>query len=237
MLDFAQRFAAADPATTPPDAPLSDEALALLDRVLTPRAAQPVTGLPTVRPRRPRWQLPRLGIAILVPALLVATLAAMGWGLFNGIGMPAPAATMPAEPSPVPYWDELTTEDELVASSDAILVADTIGSEYIEAGDEQYLVATVRVVSTGKGDFEPGQYLQVAFPMWPDDYSSENLDNSGNRVLLFLTTPGVAKTHADPVNPAQGSYDIVDEETLIPGPWNPVELSPDFLKRMHIRLP
>ena len=84
-----QRFAAATARSS-----------AFLDRVLTPRTAQPVAGAPTVRPRRPRWQLPRLGIAILVPALLVATLAAMGWGLFNGIGMPAPAATMPAEPSP-----------------------------------------------------------------------------------------------------------------------------------------
>lgn len=237
MLDLAQRFAAADPASTPPDAPLPDEALALLDRVMTPRAPRAAVGRP-VLPRPSRWRMPRLAIAFLVPALLLATLAAMGWfGWFLGrpAAEPMPTATPAASPSPA--WSAFTTERELVEASDAILVADTIGTGTIELNGESYWLADVRVLRAGKGGFTAGETLRVTWPAseggsWPGALEV------GNRALLFLTTPGAAGTDASLVNPAEGSYLLVDDlPDPIPDGESTLELDAGFLDRMGLRVP
>lgn len=244
MLDFAQRFAAADPATTPPDAPLPDEALALLDRVMVPRGPLPQTVLPPAPKRRRQWQLPRLGPGILVPVLALTMLAALGGLLFPW--SPRPTAPEPTPmPAPSSSWHEFTTEQELVAASDAILVADAIGLEYVEVDGELYRLATVRVVSSGKGDLTGKEYLQITYPE-PTAELADSPDalsmGGGTRVLLFLTTPGRIGADAELVNPVQGVFEVFDDDfhgeaVLSPGPWNPLELGPDFLKRMGIRLP
>lgn len=239
MLDLAQRFAAADPATTPPDAPLPDEALALLDRVMTPRAPRVAAGRPPALPRPPRWRMPRLAIAFVVPALLLATLAAMGWfGWFLGRPAAEPMAT-PAPALPSPSWSAFTTERELVEASDAILVADTIRTGTIELNGASYWLADVQVLRAGKGGFTAGETLRVTWPApegqegsWPGALEV------GSRALLFLTTPGEAGTDASLVNPAEGSYLLIDGfPDPIPEGGSALELDAGFLDRMGLSIP
>ncbi|MGC3955951.1 MAG: hypothetical protein QM804_17180 [Propionicimonas sp.] len=238
MLDFAQRFAAADPATTPLDAPLSDDALALLDRVMTPRAAQPAAKPPAL-PRPPRWQLPRLAIAIAIPALILATLAAMGWGWFGLFSRSTGELTA----TPAPGWAEpsapaFASEQELVAASDAILVADTIGTGTLELNGLRHWLATVKVVSVGKGDFEPGEILQVTWPAPEDSGLWPAALEMGNRGLLFLTTPGAPGTSADLVDPLEGTYLIDDSyPDPIPEGGSSLDVGAGFLDRLGIRIP
>lgn len=232
MRDFAQRLAAANPATTPRDAPLTEDALALLDQVMVPRTAASATYLP---PRRSR--MPRLAIGILVPAILLTVLAVMIRGCSAAVPLPAgaPAATASASAA----WVGFTSEDELVAASDAIVIADTVGVGEIQQNGQPYHVATVRVVSAGKGGFTSGDYLQVGFPdptqefgvMWPTAL------DPGAKVLLFLTTPGVEGADASLVNLIQGSYLITDDPAPVAAPQNPLELDSGFLERMGLKIP
>ena len=234
MIDFAQRFATADPASTPSDAPLPDEALALLDRVMTPRPPLPTAATPPVPPgpRRPsRFRIP--GLAIVVPALVLGlvTLAAMaGWFAFS----PATTTTQ-ASPAPALEWGEYTSEGALVAESEAIVTATTLDLGILDDGGLRYYVATVRVNSAATGPFAPGTQLEVAFPDpepgeadWPPGLKR------GERALLFLRTQD-ALLGSDLVNPTQGSYRLTDTSSVPePHPENPLILDDTFLDRMGL---
>lgn len=249
MLDLTQRFAAADPATTPPDGPLPDEALALLDRVMTPRppAGTPDWTRPVPAPRR-RSRLPRMAIGILVPVLVATALAAAAWGWLSFLGRPAPMPEATPAPSSTARaaWIGYATEQDLIAASDAILTASTLSVGAVEHNDESFYVATVRVISATKGPFAAGQYLHVAFP----DPGSGEVDEYGDLVatglwppglqpgdtaLLFLRLDSVAGAEASLVTPLQGSYQVGAFGTLAESPENPVFLDDTFLERMGLK--
>lgn len=238
MIDLAQRFAAADPATTPPDAPLPDEALALLDRVMTPRAPRPpsaAAGRPSSIPRRLR--LPRLTIGILIPAIVLAGLGmlGLGWFAFNGFGPGPTEAT--AEPSAAPslVQEQFTSEGALVAASDAIITATTLDLSILDDEDGRYYIATVQVISAARGGFDPGEQIEVAFPfLAPDEVWPPGLERGG-KVLLFLRFGGPGGA-GSLVNPTQGSYRLTDTSSVPEAhPENPLALDDTFLKRMGLR--
>lgn len=235
MIDFAQRFATADPATTPPDAPLPEDALALLDRVMTPRAPHATARSGQPAPKRPN-QFRLSGLTILVPALVLITLAAMGWGWFNFGGGQA-LGNAEATPSPAPplEWGEFTTEGALVAASDAIVTATTADLSILDDGGARYYIATVRVISAAKGPHEPGTQLEVAFPdPGPDQESWPPGLNRGQTALLFLRNGPIAT--ADLINPTQGSYRLTDTSSIPePHPGNLLILDDTFLDRMDLR--
>lgn len=235
MRDFAERFAAADPARTPANAPLPEEALALLDRVMTPRIQSPAgSGRLRTRSRRPRWG--RVAVGIVAPVLVLTALV-MARGCSSALGpWPLGAATATASAVPSPVSGEFTSEDDLVAAADAIVVAETVSVSSAAQDGQSYWLATVRVQSAARGEFKPGDSLQVAFVdqsaqlghFWP-----AGLDPN-QRALLFLTTPGVAGADAQLVSPTQGSYLIQDGAMPSASDANPLTLDPDFLARMGL---
>lgn len=242
MIDLAQRFAAADPATTPPDAPLPDEALALLDRVMTPRAPRPSTAAaerPSAIPRGLR--LPRLAIGILIPAIVLAGLGMLGLGWFavNGFGPGPTEAT--AEPSAAPslVQEEFTSEGALVAASEAIITASTLDLGILDDSGARYYIATVRVISAAKGPYAPGDELEIAFPdPGPDDADWPPGLRRGEKALLFLRYD-VPAANAGLINPTQGSYLLLSTGTgpkPVGHPENPLTLDPTFLERMGLRV-
>lgn len=236
MIDVAQRFATADPATTPPDAPLPEEALALLDRVMTPRAPHAPVGAGRPVPARPRpFRLSSL--TILVPALVLVTVAAMGWGWFSFGGGQA-VGNAEATPSPAPplEWGEFTTEGALVAASEAIVTATTVDLGILDDGGLRYYIATVQVISAAKGAYDPGTQLEVAFPdPGPDEESWPPGLNRGETALLFLTYDATA-ANASLISPTQGSYRLTDSSSgPEPHPGNPLILDDTFLDRMNLR--
>lgn len=233
MIDFAERFATADPASTPSDAPLPDEALALLDRVMTPRPPLATAAAPHAPKRPSRFRLP--GLAILVPALalVLVTLAAIGgWLAFGPV-----TATTEASPAPALEWGEYTSEGALVAESEAIVTATTLDLGILDDGGLRYYVATVQVSSAAKGPFTPGTQVEVAFPDrgageadWPPGLKR------GEQALLFLRyQDGTTVVEAELINPTQGSYRLTDTSSVPePHPENPLILDDTFLDRMGL---
>ena len=229
MDEIAALIAQADPARTAREAPVPREADVLLREVLaTPRRPERRHGKAGRMPASHRPQR----LALLAGAGAMVLIA----GLVVSVWKPAETPgtfTISHSAPPIADYPWYATEDELIAASDAILRGEVLSEReaQIDGIDGvDYTVVTVKVETVAKGPLKPDEQVDVKYPSVTEP-TPVGLE-PGDHVVLFLALfPGAP---ASLVNPAQGSYVLVEGKTAQAAAENPIRLSDNLLSQLGV---
>ncbi|MFT4229478.1 MAG: hypothetical protein QM602_04235 [Microbacterium sp.] len=218
MDNIAILLAEADPATTPRDAPLPQEALDLLARIVaTPTSDTADDRAPAARGRQAWFRAPRLAIGASVAAvlLIVAVFAVSQLSPFRGV----------QNATDYPWYG---TVSQLVDASDAIVVGRVLSEREEVIDGIDYSVVTVQVDAVAQGHLRPGESVDVKYPL--SESTPVGL-KPGDTTILFLAVH--ADSPASLLNPVQASY-LITDGGIDTNPDNPIRLSRDILDQLGI---
>ena len=226
MDEIAALIVQADPARTAPEAPMPPEADVLLREILaTPRRpgnkhrkADPVPAI--------HWPQRLTLLAGAGAMVLVAGLVFSVWKPADDPG----TFTISHSAPPIADYPWYATEDELIAASDVVLRGEVLSEREEQVDGIGYTVVTVKADTVAKGPLKPDEQVDVKYPSVTEPIPV-GLE-PGDHVVLFLALfPGAP---ASLVNPAQGSYFLVEGKTAQAAAENPIRLSDNLLSQLGV---